>query len=98
MGFEIPLGAQLRTALGEPGNIEKNQCVCVHLALGLEWLAQGKPRRVPNKARVMTIATQLRRAEFQQAQEFMDVCPAPWSKITDKLYSLARDVMTPPSR
>ena len=36
MGYEIPLGVHLRTSLIEPGEVGKN--VCVHLALGMEWM------------------------------------------------------------
>ena len=94
MGFEIPLGVHLRTALGEPGKIEKNQCVCVHLALGLEWASQGFPRRVPTKSRVMILASQLRKVEYQQAQMFMGKCPWPTTRNGAKIPPIAHDVMT----
>ena len=94
MGFEIPLGLHLRTASGEPDKIEKNQFVCAHLALGLEWAAQGFPRRVHTKSRVLILASQLRKAEYQQAQLFTEHCPWPTTRSNAKLFSLAHDVMT----
>ena len=94
MGYEIPLGVHLRTSLGEPDKVEKNQCACVHMALGLEWMAQGGPRRIPEKNRAMEVATQIRSAEYQQAQEFMMGRSLPYSKVTVKLFSLAHDAMT----
>ena len=97
MGFELPLGVHLRTALGGPGKVEKNQCICAHLALGLEWPLQGRPRRVPNKSRVSTLASHLRRDEYQQAHDFTSTCNYPSPKMSDKLYSMAHDVM-PPNR
>ena len=62
MGYEVPMGTQLRTASEAPGKLERNQCVCVHLALGMEWVAQGRPRRIPNKSRVMSLEAQIRSA------------------------------------
>lgn len=64
MGFEPPLGVHLRTALGEPDKIERNQCVCAHLALGMEWVSQGRQRRIPNKSWVVILPAQIRSAEF----------------------------------
>ena len=72
MGFELPLSTHLRTALNEPDTVERNQCVCAHRALGLEWFGQGKTRRIPEKSRVMSIASQLRGEEYQQAQQFVE--------------------------
>ena len=95
MGYEIPLSLHLRTALGEPGKVEKNQCACVPLALGMEWMAQGRRRGITDKTRVTTLDAQLRSAEYQKAQEFMTRCTRPYSKITAKLFSLAHDVMPP---
>ena len=94
MGYEIPLGVHLRTALGEPDKLEKNQCVCVHMALGIEWITQGRPRRIPDKNMVMIVASQVRSAEYQQSQEFMTRCSQPRSESSAKLFSLAHDVMT----
>ena len=41
MGFCVPLSTAMRIALGEPGHVERNQCVFLHLSLGLEWITQG---------------------------------------------------------
>ena len=94
MGYEIPLGVRIRTAIGEPDKVEKNQCAFAHMALGLEWMAQGRPRRTPDKNRAMTAATQIRSAEYQRAQEFMLGRSQPYSKVTAELFPLAHDVMT----
>ena len=68
--------------------------MCVHLALGLEWMAQGRPRRIPDKNRVATVATQIRSDEYQQAQEFTKGRSRSRSETTSKLFSLAHGVMT----
>ena len=94
MGFEIPSSTHLRSALGAPGKIERNQCVCVQLALGLEWHAQGRPKRIPNKTRIMALAVQLRCGEYQQAPSFAGKHGYPKTKGTSQLYSAARDIMS----
>ena len=94
VGFEIPIGQHLRTASGEQDKLEKNQRVCVHIAPGMEWLAQGRPRRIPNKSRVMAVAGQIRSAEYQQAQEFVTFCTLPRTNVSGKLFPPAHDVRT----
>ena len=78
-----------------PGEFERNECVCAHLALGMEWAAQGRPRRIPNKSIVMDLLAQVRSAEFQQAQMFMNIPDKPTMKSGAKLFPLPRDVMSP---
>ena len=95
MDFELPLGVRLREALGEPAKVAKNQCVCPHLDLGAEWTLQGRPRRVPNKIRELVLASHLRRSEYQNAQDFTSVYRYPSTKMSAKLYSHVRDVMSP---
>ena len=82
MGSELPLGAHLRTELGEPGTLEKSQCVCAHSALGLGWVLQGRPCRVPNKSHVLTLASLIRRSEYQQALDFMAYCHLSTPKVS----------------
>ena len=70
MEFELPLGVHLRTASGKPCNLEKNQCVDVHIAIGLEWITQGRPRRAPSKSRVLLLAAHLWKIEYRRALRF----------------------------
>ena len=58
-------------------------------------MSQGLPRSIPAKNRVMALETQIRSAEYRQAQEFMSRRTQPYSEITPKLFSLEHDVMTP---
>ena len=81
MGYEIPLGKKMRKASGEPDKVEKNQCVCAHLALGLGWGLQGRPKRIPDRTRAKTMATRIRRSEFQQAKSFMGECSFASTKV-----------------
>ena len=94
MGYDVPLGTKMRTALGEPDKLERNHCVFAHLALGMEWVDQGRPRRIPNKSRVMSLASLIRSAELQQAQMFMKVREKPETKDGSKLFPIAHDVMS----
>ena len=94
LGFALPLGADLRTASGEPGKIVRNQRVGVHLAMGVEWVSQGRPRRIPNKLRAMSLDAKSRSAETHQSRICMDVCDKPMTRNNADLYSLARDVTT----
>ena len=51
--------------------------------------------RVPGKSRVMTSASQLRRSEYQHAEEFPATCDRPSTKTRAEQYSVARDAMSP---
>ena len=62
--------------------------------VGLEWMAHGRPRRVPRRNRVATVDAQIRGVEFQQALEFATRRIQHHTEITAESFSSARDVMT----
>ena len=55
----------------------------------------GAPCRVPSKSRAVTLCSQLRRSEYQQASDFTTGCRYPATKISAILFSLAHDAMSP---
>ena len=59
-GDNVKLSVALTRRLGITGNFETNRCDTLHLAAALEWLGQGKPKRVPNRGHIGSLATELR--------------------------------------
>ena len=66
-GDSIPLTAALMRSTGNTENVERNQCVLLHLAAGLLWNETGRKKQVPDRGRVFTLAQDLRRIEFTNA-------------------------------
>ena len=66
-GDSIPLTAALMRSAGNTENVERNQCVLLHLAAGLLWNETGRKKQVPDRGRVFTLAQDLRRIEFSNA-------------------------------
>ena len=85
----------LRNALNIADVKEKNRCVLMHLAFGIEWMCQGRPKSVPDKSRVSFLANQLRMDEYQQALSFCKRITTPRTETEYDLRSLSHDVMTP---
>ena len=56
--------AMVRTT-GNFENVERNQCVVLHLSSGILRSESGRPRRVPDRGRVSTLAQELRRLEVK---------------------------------
>lgn len=52
---------------GNVGNVERIQCVLLHLAAGILWNESGRPKRVPDRGRVFTLVHELRRLELTNA-------------------------------
>ena len=67
-GDSIPLTEALMRSTGNIDNVERNQCVLLHLAAGLLWNETGRKKQVPDRGRVFTLAQDLRRVEFTNAQ------------------------------
>lgn len=95
MGYEIQLAMHPRAALGENDKMERDQCVCAKLALVMEWDTQGRPRRISNKGRAMSLATQIRIPESQQAQMLTRACDKPTTNRSAEVFALARDSTSP---
>ena len=93
MGFLVTLSSTIRMALGEPEVVGRNQRVCLHVALGLEWTTHGRPKRIPNKTRVLALASQVRSEEYQQGLMFMASYPDPRTPLQGKLRYIAHDIL-----
>ena len=66
-GDSIPIQDALMRSTGNIENVERNQCVLLHLAAGILWNESGRPRRVPDRGRVFTLVQELRRLELKNA-------------------------------
>ena len=95
LGESITAPPQLQNALGLPGQTEFNQCVLLHLAAAYEWKEQKCSKKVPNRTRVDSLATQLHLAEYQQASQCVSMIMKPHTQGEDEIWSQAQDVMTP---
>ena len=52
---------------GNTENVERNQCVLLHLAAGLFWNESGRKKQVPDRGRVFLLAQELRLIELTNA-------------------------------
>ena len=66
-GDSIPIQDALMRSTGNIENVERNQCVHLHLAAGILWNESGRPKRVPGRGRVFTSVQELRRVELTNA-------------------------------
>ena len=66
-GDSIPIQGALMRSTGDVENVERNQCVLLHLAAGILRNESGRPKRVPDRGRVFTLVQELRRIELPNA-------------------------------
>ena len=75
-GGRLNITRKMRLLLHEGNNMEKNQCAITHLAAGAEWHLQKRPNRFPLKARVMSLAAELRIHEYDRPTSMMGNYPS----------------------
>ena len=92
-GDDIRLSQISREHLACGDANEINQCTLLHLCAGLEWVSQKRPKRVPSRSRVETLARTLREKEINEAQEMLDTSST--STVEEVVRSLTHDVLTP---
>ena len=63
-GDSNPLREAMMRSTGNVENVERNQCVLLHLAVSMLWNESGMSKRVPGRGRVFALAQELRRTEF----------------------------------
>ena len=97
IGEVFPTSTALRTALRTPYMNEKSQCVLLHLALALEWMDQGCPKRAPNKTRAIQLSTQLRAGDYQQALRCLEQIGKPKTTNRHEIWDAAHDAAMPRS-
>ena len=66
-GDSIPIQDALMRRNGHVENVERNQCVLLHMAAGILWNEFGRPKRVPGRGGVSTSVQELRRVELKNA-------------------------------
>ena len=66
-GDSIPIQDALMRSTGNVGNVERNQCVLLHLAAGILWNESGRPKRAPDRGMVFTLVQEIRRLELKNA-------------------------------
>ena len=67
-GDSIPLAAALMRSTRNAENVERNQCVLLHLADGLFRNESGRKKQAPCRGRVFMLDQELRRVELTNAQ------------------------------
>ena len=50
-GDSIPIQDALMRSTGNVENVERDQCVLLHMAAGILWNESGRPKRVPDRGR-----------------------------------------------
>ena len=95
LGDSITVSTQLQKALGLPRKTESNQCVLLHVAAAYEWKEQNSPKMVPSRARVDSMAAQLRQVEYQQGTQCVSRIKNPHTRREYEIWSQAHDAMTP---
>ena len=71
-GASLKLNTSLQKKLNIGEEIESKKCTILALATGAEWVAQGKPKRCPDRQMVDVLARGIRMGEItgaEQAQE-----------------------------
>ena len=66
-GDSTPISAYLMRRTGNTENIERNQCVLLHLAAGMMRGETGREKRVPDRGRLFSLTQELRRVEIKTA-------------------------------